>query len=207
MAEGLPVAPQEVLSGGDTLNDAQKERLGLPVFVKPARGGSSIGVSKVSAWEDFDAALALAYESDDKVLVEPEIRGDEVEVGVLEHPDGSLQASVPAKLLGTTESEEGFYDFDAKYIDEGVSAAIPAPLSAELIDELRQRAIEAFRALGATGLSRVDFFVSEDSYCINEINTFPGFTPISMYPQVFAAVGVGYAELLDTLIQTALARS
>lgn len=207
VAEGLPVAPQEVLTGEATLSDAQKERLGLPVFVKPARGGSSIGVSKVSAWEDLADALALAYESDDKVLVEPEIRGAEVEVGVLEHPDGSLQASVPAKLLGTTESEEGFYDFDAKYIDEGVSAEIPAPLSDELTAELRQRAIEAFRALGAAGLSRVDFFVSEDSYCINEVNTFPGFTPISMYPQVFAAVGVGYAELLDTLIQTALARS
>ncbi|WP_408931535.1 D-alanine--D-alanine ligase family protein [Corynebacterium sp. YSMAA1_1_D6] len=206
VAEGLPVAPQVVLSGETTLEKEQKERLGLPVFVKPARGGSSIGVSKVSSWGDFGAAVKLAYESDDKVLVEPEINGAEVEVGVLEHPDGSLQASVPAQLLGTTDSDEGFYDFDAKYIDEGVSAQIPAPLGEERSAEIRQRAVEAFRALGAAGLSRVDFFVTEDAYFINEINTFPGFTPISMYPQVFAAVGVSYEELLDTLIQTALAR-
>ncbi|MGX4761922.1 D-alanine--D-alanine ligase family protein [Corynebacterium minutissimum] len=206
VAEGLPVAPQEVLTGETALDDVQKDRLGLPVFVKPARGGSSIGVSKVSKWEDFEAAVKLAYESDDKVLVEPEICGAEVEVGVLEHPDGTLQASVPAKLLGTTESEEGFYGFDAKYLDEGVSAEIPAPLSEELTSEIRERAIEAFRALGAAGLSRVDFFITEDTYYINEVNTFPGFTPISMYPQVFAAGGVSYAELLDTLIRTALSR-
>lgn len=207
VAEGLPVAPQVVLTGETALSDAQKDHLGLPVFVKPARGGSSIGVSRVTAWEDFAAAVQLAYQSDAKVLVEPEINGAEVEVGVLEHPDGTLQASVPAKLLGTTESEEGFYDFDAKYIDEGVSADIPAPLSPELTAEIRERAIEAFRALGAAGLSRVDFFITDKTYYINEVNTFPGFTPISMYPQVFAAVGVDYADLLDTLIQTALARA
>lgn len=207
VAEGLPVAPQVVLTGETTLSDAQKDLLGLPVFVKPARGGSSIGVSKVSAWEDFEAAVQLAYESDGKVLVEPEILGAEVEVGVLEHPDGTLQASVPAKLLGTTESEEGFYDFDSKYINEGVSAEIPAPLSQELSEEIRERAIEAFRALGAAGLSRVDFFITDETYYINEVNTFPGFTPISMYPQVFSAAGVDYAELLDILIQTALAHA
>ncbi|MDO5031496.1 D-alanine--D-alanine ligase family protein [Corynebacterium sp.] len=206
-AEGLPVVPEVILKDGAVeLSSAQREDLGLPVFVKPARGGSSIGVSRVTDWADFEKAVRLAYESDSKVLIEPEILGAEVEIGVLQRPDGSLVASVPAKLLGTTDSEEGFYDFDAKYIDEGVSAQIPAPLDEATTEEIRARAVEAFQALGCSGLSRVDFFVTDKTYYINEINTFPGFTAISMYPQVFAATGVAYAELLDTLIASALAR-
>ena len=115
----------------------------------------------------------MAFESDNKVLVEPEIVGAEVEIGVLEYADGSVIASVPAQLNGIEEAEEGFYDFDAKYIDEGVSAQIPAPLDPDLIQTLRETAVSAFRALGCEGLSRVDFFVTKDAFYINEINTFP----------------------------------
>ncbi|WIM68721.1 D-alanine--D-alanine ligase family protein [Corynebacterium breve] len=206
MAESLPVTDEYILRGDDVLPEDQKARLGLPVFVKPARGGSSIGISKVTDWDELGAAIRLARESDDKVIIESEIVGDEVEVGVLEYPDGRLVASSPAKLLGTEDSDEGFYGFETKYLDNVVSAEIPAPYDEETIRQLKALAIETFRALNCTGLSRVDFFVTEKGPVLNEVNTMPGFTPISMYPQVFAADGVGYAELLDTLIQTALAR-
>lgn len=206
-AEGLPVAPEVVLKERTALTEEEKQELGLPVFVKPARGGSSIGVSKVRDWADFPHAAEVAFESDGKVLVEPEIVGAEVEIGVLEYADGSIIASVPAQLNGIEEADEGFYGFDAKYIDEGVSAQIPAPLAEDLTKTLRETAIAAFRALGCEGISRVDFFITEDAFYINEINTFPGFTPISMYPQVFAATGVDYAALLDALVDSALARA
>ncbi|MDK8811879.1 D-alanine--D-alanine ligase family protein [Corynebacterium striatum] len=206
-AEGLPVAPEVILKGRTELSADEKAQLGLPVFVKPARGGSSIGVSKVTDWAEFSRAVEVAFESDNKVLVEPEIVGAEVEIGVLEYADGSVIASVPAQLNGIEEAEEGFYDFDAKYIDEGVSAQIPAPLDPDLIQTLRETAVSAFRALGCEGLSRVDFFVTKGAFYINEINTFPGFTPISMYPKVLAATGVDYAALLDALIEGAMARA
>ena len=182
----------------------EREHLGLPVFVKPANGGSSIGVSKVSAWEGLNAAVALALESDDKVIVEAELVGDEVEVGVLERPDGTVAASVPAKLNGTEDSAEGFYGFETKYLEEGVTAMIPAPYSEELMGKLQEMAVTCFRALDCKSLARVDFFVTDNGPVLNEVNTMPGFTAISMYPQVWAATGVDYPELLDTLIRTAL---
>ena len=178
--------------------------LGLPVFVKPARGGSSIGVSRVTSWDDLDAAIALAKANDTKVIVEAEIIGVEVECGVLEQPDGSLIASVPAQLIDTESGEEGFYGFDTKYLDDVVTAQIPAPLEAETITLIQSLALEAFQAVNCTGLARVDFFVTAQGPVLNEINTLPGFTPISMYPQVFAATGITYEQLLDTLIQRAL---
>lgn len=204
-AEGLPITAELILRGAETdIPDAEKERLGLPVFVKPARGGSSIGVSRVTDWADLPAAIASARESDDKVIIEAEIIGDEVEVGVLEYPDGSLVASVPAKLNGTGDSEEGFYGFETKYLDTVVSPTIPAPYPDEVNDRIRELAVATFRALNCQGLSRVDFFLTADGPVLNEINTMPGFTPISMYPQVFAASGVAYEELLDVLVTTAL---
>ena len=204
-AEGLPITAEVILRDGETdLADVEKQRLGLPVFVKPARGGSSIGVSKVNDWDELAAAVALARESDDKVIVEAEIIGDEVEVGVLEYPDGTLLASVPAKLNGTGDSDEGFYGFETKYLDNVVTPTIPAPYSDEVNDEIRELAVTTFRALNCQGLSRVDFFVTADGPVLNEINTMPGFTPISMYPQMFAATGVAYEELLDVLVTTAL---
>ena len=206
VAAGLPVAPEVILKGHTEISEDEKQRLGLPVFVKPARGGSSIGVSKVTTWEDFPAAVDLALEDDDKVLVEPEIVGQEVEIGVLHYADGTLLASVPALLAGIDDSDEGFYGFDTKYLDNVVTAEIPAPFAPELTERLRDMAIKAFEALNCEGLSRVDFFVTEDSVYINEINTLPGFTPISMYPQVLAASGVDYPALLEALIEQALAK-
>ena len=149
--------------------------------------------------------MRLARESDPKVIVESMVHGVEVEVGVLEFPDGSLLASEPAQLNGTETSEEGFYGFETKYLDDVVTATIPADLEPAIIQQLKDVALETFRALDCKGLARVDFFVTEDGPVLNEINTLPGFTPISMYPQVFEATGVGYTELLDTMIATALA--
>ena len=205
-AEGLPVTRDVILRGRTELTEEEKDFLGLPVFVKPARGGSSIGVSKVSSWDELDAAIAEAAKSDDKVIVEAELIGAEVEVGVLEYPDGKLVASVPAKLNGTEDSEEGFYGFDTKYLDNTVTATIPATFDDDTIKSIQDLAIETFKSLNCEGLSRIDFFVTDNGPMINEINTLPGFTPISMYPQVFLASGVSYPELLDTLLATALAK-
>lgn len=204
VAEGLPVTPEVILRDRDELTAAEQAELGLPVFVKPARGGSSIGVSKVSRWEDLPEAVRAARESDSKVIVEAELVGDEVEVGVLQYPDGSLLASMPAKLNNTEASDEGFYGFETKYLDNVVTPTIPAPYEAPLISQLKEMAIETFRALDCEGLARVDFFVTEEGPKLNEINTMPGFTPISMYPQVFKATGVPYQELLDVMIAQAL---
>ncbi|MDN5826604.1 MAG: D-alanine--D-alanine ligase, partial [Corynebacterium casei] len=207
VAEGLPVTRDVILRGRTELTAEEKEHLGLPVFVKPARGGSSIGVSKVSTWEELDGAIAEAASFDDKVIVEAELLGAEVEVGVLEYPNGELVASVPAKLNGTEDSDEGFYGFDTKYLDNTVTATIPAPFDESTTKAIQDLAVDTFKALNCEGLSRVDFFVTEQGPMINEINTLPGFTPISMYPQVFLASGVSYPELLDTLIATALAKA
>ena len=196
-AEGLPVGKEVILRGEETLTQADCQLLGLPVYVKPARGGSSIGISRVTRWEDMDAALREARQYDTKVIVESEIIGDEVECGVL--------ASVPAQLVNTSVGHEGFYGFDAKYVDGDVSAMIPAPLDDAATRLIQSLAREAFQALQCSGLARVDFFVTQAGPVLNEVNTMPGFTPISMYPQVFAASGVPYAELLDTLIAQALA--
>lgn len=203
-AAGIPITREVVLDGRTELTDDERAYLGLPVFVKPANGGSSIGVSKVGSWEELPAAVDLALDSDGKVIVEAELVGDEVEVGVLERPDGTVAASVPAKLNGTEDSAEGFYGFETKYLEEGVTATIPAPYSDELIAQLQDMAVTCFRALDCKSLARVDFFVTDNGPVLNEVNTMPGFTAISMYPQVWAATGVDYPELLDTLIRTAL---
>lgn len=203
-ASGLAVAPEIILRERRDLDPAERDRLGLPVFVKPAQGGSSIGVSRVTDWADFADALDTAFSEDDKVIVESQISGPEVEVGVLQYPDGTLFASVPAQLQGTDSGDEGFYGFDTKYLDDAVTPQIPAPLDEATTEEIRRMAIEAFRAVNADGLARVDFFATADGPVINEVNTLPGFTPISMYPQVLAASGVAYGELLDILVARAL---
>ncbi|WP_288833787.1 D-alanine--D-alanine ligase family protein [uncultured Corynebacterium sp.] len=204
---GIPTTAEAILAPGQMLDDATRQRLGLPVFVKPASGGSSIGVSKVSSWEELDAAVALALESDNKVIVEAELVGDEVEIGVLEFPDGQVKASVPARLNGTEDSAEGFYGFETKYLEDEVTATIPAPYDEETLGQLRELAVRAYRALDCKGLARVDFFVTQDGPVLNEVNTMPGFTPISMYPQMWLASGLSYGQLLDTLVSTALAGS
>jgi D-alanine-D-alanine ligase len=202
---GLAVAPAVVLRRGEaTLSLSDRERLGLPVFVKPARAGSSLGVSRVQDWAGLDAAVAEARRHDPKVLVEAAVIGREIECGVLEFPDGRVEASPTAEIH---VSGGRFYDFDAKYLDDVTTFDIPAALPDDVQQRVRSMAVAAFRALDAQGLARVDFFVGDDgAVTVNEVNTMPGFTPISMYPRMWAAAGLDYDELLATLICTAVAR-
>lgn len=205
VSAGLAVAPFAVLRRGTTtLPDAERERLGLPAFVKPARAGSSLGVSRIASWDQLDEAIARARQHDSKVLVETAVIGREIECGVLEFPDGRVEASPTAEIM---VADGRFYDFEAKYLDDVSTFTIPADLPDPVTARVRAAAVTAFRALDAAGLARVDFFVGADgSVTVNEINTMPGFTSISMYPRVWAAAGMSYSELLTTLIDTALAR-
>ncbi|MBF6073286.1 D-alanine--D-alanine ligase family protein [Nocardia beijingensis] len=210
-AEGLPVGTQVVLRpGAATVGEEDRLRLGLPVFVKPARGGSSIGITRVEDWDELDAAIAAARVHDPKVIVEAGIVGREVECGVLEFPDGRVEASVVAEIrmpeTGVTADGPAFYDFDTKYLDDVCEFDVPAKLDDEVSDQVRELAVRAFRALDCQGLARVDFFVTEQGPVINEINTMPGFTAISMYPRMWEATGIDYAALVSTLIETALVR-
>ena len=208
-AEGLPIGDQVVLRRNTpTLTAQEKDRLGLPVFVKPARGGSSIGISRVASWSDLDAAIAEARKHDPKVIVEAAIHGREVECGVLEFPDGRVEASVVAEIrMPDSAGDDGaFYDFDTKYLDDVCEFDVPAKLDDAVSEEIRALAVRAFAALDCQGLARVDFFVTADGPVINEINTMPGFTSISMYPQMWEAAGIDYSTLVSTLIDTALAR-
>ncbi|BBY78170.1 D-alanine--D-alanine ligase [Mycolicibacterium parafortuitum] len=208
-AAGLPVGDHVVLRARDTtvaLED--RERLGLPVFVKPSRGGSSIGVSRVTSWDQLPAAVELARRHDPKVIVEAAIPGRELECGVLEFPDGHLEASTVGEIrvAGVRGREDGFYDFETKYLDDAAELDVPAKVDDAVADEIRALAIRAFTAIDCQGLARVDFFLTENGPVINEINTMPGFTTISMYPQMWAATGVDYPTLLATMVETAVAR-
>jgi len=208
-AEGLPIGDHAVLRHRQaSLAEHDKERLGLPVFVKPARAGSSIGVSRVSTWEELPAAIADARRHDPKVLVEKAIRGRELECGVLELPDGSVEASTVGEIRveGVRGREDGFYDFATKYLDDGAELAVPAKIDDHVAAQVRELAIRAFRAIDCQGLARVDFFLTENGPLINEVNTMPGFTTISMYPRMWAASGVDYPTLLAAMVDTALAR-
>jgi len=206
-AEGLPVGRYEVLHRGQaTLSDAQRERLGLPAFVKPARAGSSTGITKITDWSELDGAIGTARAIDPKMLVESAVVGREVECGVLEFPDGRVEASLPAEIRIAADGPD-WYDFETKYLDEVAELDIPAKLDDEITERLRAMAVEAFRALDCQGLARVDFFVRADgSLVINELNTMPGFTPTSAYPKMWAVTGVDYPTLLSTLVDTAIAR-
>lgn len=209
IADGLPVGDHVVLRRGqDTLEPEQQERLGLPVFVKPARAGSSIGVSRVTSWEDLPAAVEGARAHDPKVIVEAAIVGRELECGVLELPDGRVEASTlgEIRVAGVRGREDGFYDFATKYLDDAAELDVPAKVDDDVADEIRQLAIRAFRAIDGQGLARVDFFLTDDGPVVNEINTMPGFTTISMYPRMWAASGVDYPTLLAAMVDTALAR-
>ena len=205
-AEGLPQGDYVVLRRSRaTLTVDERERLGLPVFVKPARAGSSLGVSRVDSWADLNDAIAVARQADPKVLVEAAMIGREIECGVLEFPDGRIEASPTAEIHVAAGYD--FYDFSAKYLDDVATFDIPAGLSDEVTSQIRELAVRAFEALDAQGLARVDFFVTDDGrVVINEVNTMPGFTPISMYPRMWGAAGLSYSELLTILIRTAIAR-
>lgn len=171
-------------------------RLGYPIFVKPANAGSSVGISKVSSEEDLDAAVEKAAREDDKIVVEEAISGQEVECAVFGNREP--QASTVGEIAAAAE----FYDYDDKYNSGKSQLYIPAHLDEEVIEEIRSTAARAYRMLGCTGLARVDFFVRNGrEVLLNELNTMPGFTAISMYPKLWEAGGVSYSELLDRLIQ------
>ncbi|MFF8847034.1 D-alanine--D-alanine ligase family protein [Streptomyces sp. NPDC015127] len=210
---GLPVGPYEVIRPREWAADpaAARKKIvdfagehGWPLFIKPARGGSSMGITKVDGLAGLDDAIAEAQRHDPKILVESLLRGREIECGVLEFEDGP-RASVPAEIPPV--SSHDFYDFEAKYIDSA-PGLVPAPLTEEQTAEVQRLAVEAFDAASCEGLVRADFFLTEDGeFVINEINTMPGFTPISMYPRMWQESGVSYTELVDRLIQAALNRS
>lgn len=206
-AEGLPVGDFHVVRrGSDTVPDEVLDRLGLPLFVKPARGGSSIGITRVTSRDGVAGAVVAAREYDPKVIVEAAIAGREVEIGVLERPDGSVSASEIAEISMSADTEHAFYDFETKYLDDRAQYTIPADLPADATAEIKRLAVDAFGAMDCQGLARVDFFYTTDGPVINEINTMPGFTSTSMYPRMWDAAGVGYADLLTTLVETAIAR-
>ncbi|HTZ15124.1 MAG TPA: D-alanine--D-alanine ligase family protein [Mycobacterium sp.] len=209
VAEGLPIGAYEVLRPSQPTPDiGLRERLGLPVFVKPARGGSSIGVSRVTSWDELPAAVADARRHDPKVVVEAAVVGRELECGVLEFPDGTVQASTVGEIrvAGVRGREDSFYDFATKYLDDAAELDVPAKVDDDVSDAVRELAIRAFRAIDCQGLARVDFFLTEDGPIINEVNTMPGFTTISMYPRMWAASGMDYQTLVATMVETALAR-
>ncbi|GAB3906223.1 D-alanine--D-alanine ligase family protein [Microbispora bryophytorum] len=210
-AAGLPVGPFVVVRDRDWRLDRDRvlkeiEELGWPVFVKPSRAGSSQGISKAHDPESLEAAIEVAREHDPKVLVEAAIVGREIECAVLESlGDAAPEASVPGEVLVRGERE--FFDFEAKYYPDQMALQAPADIPAEAAETLRSMAVRAFEALGCEGLSRVDFFYTPSGELIvNEINTMPGFTSLSVAPQLWAATGLPYAGLVDHLIQLALRR-
>jgi len=182
--------------------DAARDQLGLPLFVKPANLGSSVGIHKVTDRDEFERAVRDALNYDDKVLIEECINGREIECSVLGN-DNPI-ASVPGEILPRHE----FYSYEAKYLDEnGAVLEIPAKLSSETLERIRQLAIRTFTVLCCEGMARIDFFLrNSDEIIVNEINTIPGFTRISMYPKLWEATGISYSELIDRLIQLAIER-
>jgi D-alanine-D-alanine ligase len=197
-AEGLPVGPYAVLRPGDPV----EIDFAGPWFVKPARAGSSMGISKVTDRAGLAAAIDAARAHDPKVLVEQMVVGREIECGVLggEPPTASLPAEIHVH-------GHEFYDFTSKYLpDEGTTFDIPAHLDAATTAAVQELAVRVFRAVDAEGIARVDVFLTADGLVVNEINTMPGFTPTSMYPQMWAVSGVSYPELVDRLVRLALQR-
>lgn len=209
-AKGLPICDYEVVLRRDWQHDERAtlqtvvDRLGFPVFVKPANLGSSVGISKAKHVAELRTAIKLAGEFDRKVIIEAAVpKAREIEVAVLgnDEPD----ASVPGEIIPSGE----FYDYDAKYLNADSRDVIPAPLPERLTQEIRLLAVAAFKALDCAGMARVDFLLADDgsgSLYVNELNTIPGFTTISMYSKMWAASGVSYPQLIDRLIALAIER-
>ncbi len=202
---GLAIAPFVTLTRSNrrrfSFQDMQA-KLGLPLFVKPANQGSSVGVSKVTNEAQYAAAVDLAFEFDHKVVVETGINGREIECAVLGNDDPV------ASTCGEIVLNSAFYAYDTKYIDDnGAQVVVPANLTPEVNDRIREIAVQAYQTLGCAGMARVDVFLTpENEVIINEINTLPGFTNISMYPKLWQASGIGYTDLITRLIELALAR-
>jgi D-alanine-D-alanine ligase len=208
VAAGLPVVPWELVRDAELARDAEAaaERalrsIGLPAFVKPACLGSSVGISKAKSRADLLRGLREAARYDSKLLVERAVNAREIEVAVL--GDERPEASVPGEIVPRRE----FYDYESKYVDEDTDLLVPAPVTEEQAQQMRELAIRAFRVLEGAGLARVDFFLDRESgeIFVNEVNSLPGFTEVSMYPRLWAASGVPYPALLDRLIEIALER-
>jgi len=206
---GIAVAPWQTVTALDwqarrSVVVADLEQMPLPLFVKPSRAGSSVGVSKVSEWSQLAAAMDVAFAEDDRVLVENAIVGREVECAVLQgRPGEATRASVAGEIVVTGRE---FYDFEAKYLGAaGIELVCPADLTPAQLTDLQEQSVRAFEALGAAGLARVDFFLTDTGFVLNEINTMPGFTPISMFPRCWQETGLGYSDLITELIEVALA--
>ncbi|MDZ8172305.1 D-alanine--D-alanine ligase family protein [Microbacterium xanthum] len=206
-AADVPVVPWVTVTRADLARDRPQiehrvRALGLPVFVKPARAGSSVGVTKVAALPDLDAALEVAFAEDDTVLIEQAVTGREIECGVLPGRDGGLpRVSLPGEIV---ISGREFYDFEAKYLGApGIDLVCPAELHDGELAEMQRVAARAFEAVGGEGLARVDFFFTGTDFYVNEVNTMPGFTPISMFPKCWIATGMTYTDLITELIDGA----
>ncbi len=208
LARGLPVVPHIHLLARDFRRDPNgvvgrvRAEVGLPCFVKPANLGSSVGVSKVTCWDELGPAVERAARYDRKVLVERAVNARELECGVLGNDDPV------ASGVGEVVPAREFYDYEAKYRDGRTQLLIPAPIPPEVAEEVRRLAVAAFKALDLAGMARVDFFYCRDSgkLYINEVNTIPGFTPVSMYPKLWEHAGLSFSELVDRLIQLAIER-
>lgn len=205
---GLPIVPWVLVMRGDLEQDRARVRkliekkIRYPLFVKPANLGSSVGISKVRKSKELAAALALAARYDRKLIVEKGVDGREIECAVL--GNDRPVASVPGEIVPVNE----FYDYEAKYLKEGSEAIIPAKLTAAEARRVQELAVRAFQALDCAGMARVDFLLDRKTgkITVNEINTIPGFTPISMYPKLWEASGLPYSKLLDRLIELAFER-
>ena len=208
---GLEQAPYVVVTDRQWRTDQQGslkriEQLGFPMFVKPARAGSSVGITKVKEVAKLVDAIEQARQHDPKVVVEAGVAdGREIECGVLVDETGTPRASVCAEII--VHGDHEFYDFEAKYLDDAAELVVPASLTADELREVQELSVRAFEALGCEGLARCDFFLTSDGrWLINEVNTMPGFTSISMYPRVWAESGIEYPQLVDALVQDALRR-
>ncbi len=213
-AHSLPIGPYVVVLPAEWERDRELvidavAALGYPVFVKPARAGSSMGITKVHGPETLEAAVEAARVHDPKVLVEAMVEGREIECGVLQDVDGGPPLTTePGEVEVVEDGGHEFYDFEAKYLDDaGVRLVCPADLLPEVAAEVRRLAALTFVAMGCEGLARVDVFVTRDQkVVVNELNTMPGFTPTSMYPRMWEQSGISYAELVERLLQLALTR-
>lgn len=204
---GIPIVPYNTVTPSEWETHPEEviekidDHIGYPMYVKPANLGSSVGISEVNSPEELEAGIELAFEYDHRVLVEKGVQATEVEVAVLGNED------VHTSIVGALVKDEQFYDYDSKYLDDNVSLQIPADLPKDLSTQLREYATKAFIAIDGTGLARVDFFVTDaEEIYINEINTFPGFTPISMYPKLWEETGLAYGDLIEELIQLGISR-
>lgn len=206
---GIPVAPWRTVTAAEWAAQPEGvvgsvDHLGWPLFVKPARAGSSVGVSRAADPERLAEAIRVGLGEDSKVLIETAIVGREVECAVLASRNGGRPRVSVAGEIVTPEGE--FYDFEAKYLDADAAALVcPAELEPEQLAEMQELAARAFESIDGSGLARVDFFLTESGFVVNELNTMPGFTPISMFPKCWIASGMTYPELIDELIELGLA--